>query len=496
MRATTVSESQRAEKSDSEPPVVPPPTPVVGTELGPYRLTALLGSGGMGMVFVGEHMLLGRRMAIKVLLPDLAMRMDIVQRFFKEARSANEIANENIVEIFDFVQAPGGLSYLVMELLSGHDVGVAVQNEGPFKLKRTLHIIRQVASALAAAHEKRIVHRDLKPENIFLIRRGTDADFVKLLDFGLAKVSESMSGIPENTQVGTIMGTPEYMSPEQAMGVPVDVRSDIYSLAIVLYWMITGNLPFEGSSFEQQRKARVSAPAPALPAVSQAGEPIPPELAALVARSLRRPPEDRPQNGREFLEALDKLPPLPDFPSLPPPPPRPKKVSIPPAQDATVEESRPGSEPPPESHRARWIAVGSVVLIAGGLAALLLRPTRPPPPLVRPPPVRTTPIPTQPAFGLNLSAAHPRPDRRGRQRLRRHAHLRGSPGHARARAAAPTRARLERSDGARPAPPRRQGPHHPAQTEGEGHPPEAHWRNENTRALAPLPPNDGKTVGW
>jgi serine/threonine-protein kinase len=398
VRATTVSEPQIEEEVTQQVP----PTPVVGTELGPYRLTALLGSGGMGMVFVGEHMMLGRRMAIKVLLPDLALRLDIIQRFFKEARSANEIAHENIVEIFDFVQAPGGLSYLVMELLSGHDVGIAVANEGPFKLKRTLHIIRQVASALAAAHEKRIVHRDLKPENIFLIRRAGDADFVKLLDFGLAKVSESMSGIPENTQVGTIMGTPEYMSPEQAMGVPVDVRSDIYSLAIVLYWMICGTLPFEGSSFEQQRKARVSFPAPALPAVSNAGEPVPAELIALVARCLSRPPEDRCQNGREFLAAIDALPPLADFPSLPPPPPRAKAASIPPT---AVPDSQPDSEAPSRSHRGRWIAVASIAVVAAGIAGFVAFQQHPPP--ARPMPV-THPGPP-PGAGLDPDTASANP---------------------------------------------------------------------------------------
>jgi len=360
-----------------DPPAGPPPAPVVGTELGPYRLSALLGSGGMGMVFIGEHRMLGRRMAIKVLLPDLASRIDIIQRFFKEAKSANEIAHENIVEIFDFVQQADGLSYLVMELLSGHDLGIAVANEGPFKLKRTLHIIRQVAAALAAAHDKRIVHRDLKPENIFLIRRQNDPDFVKLLDFGLAKVPESTTGIPSSTQTGVVMGTPEYMSPEQAMGVPVDVRSDIYSLAIVLYWLISGKLPFDGASFEQQRRARVSSPAPPLPPVSAAGEPVPPELVALIARCLARPPEDRCQNGREFLAALDKLPAIAETPSVPPAAPtRHATVSSPP--DA-VTSSAPAIR---ARHPGRWIALagfGVAAAVAIGWAA-----TRPSVPVTKP----------------------------------------------------------------------------------------------------------------
>ncbi|MHB8418643.1 MAG: serine/threonine-protein kinase [Myxococcales bacterium] len=364
---------------------------MVGTELGPYRLVALLGSGGMGMVFVGEHRMLGRRMAIKVLLPDLASRLDIVQRFFKEAKSANEIAHENIVEIFDFVQQPDGISYLVMELLSGHDLGVAAANEGPFKLSRTLRITRQIAAALAAAHDKRIVHRDLKPENIFLIRRQNDPDFVKLLDFGLAKVPESQTGIPSSTQTGVVMGTPEYMSPEQAMGVSVDVRSDIYSLAVVLYWLVSGKLPFDGASFEQQRRARVSSPAPPLPPLSAAGEPVPPELAALVARCLARPPEDRCQNGREFLEALEKLPVPLQSPSLPPAPG--------PAAPTGSPSTAPKRSVPPRRRLGRWAVVAGVAAAsAAGIGWVVTRPSAPAKPAAPPPrPVAQAAAPPPPA---------------------------------------------------------------------------------------------------
>ncbi len=371
----------------------PPPAPIVGTELGPYRLVSLLGSGGMGMVFVGEHRMLGRRMAIKVLLPDLASRLDIIQRFFKEAKSANEIAHENIVEIFDFVQQPDGLSYLVMELLSGHDLGIAVANEGPFKLARTLHVTRQVAAALAAAHDKRIVHRDLKPENIFLIRRQNDPHFVKLLDFGLAKVPESTTGIPSSTQTGVVMGTPEYMSPEQAMGVPVDVRSDIYSLAVVLYWLISGKLPFDGASFEQQRRARVSAPAPPLPPVSAAGEPVPPELAALVARCLARPPEDRCQNGREFLQALDVLPVAASAAS----------PSLPPAPLPTTA----GESPPRPRRHGRWIALtGLGAALALGIGWVVLRAHTP-----AKAPSRTSRLAARPSAPSPVPEPAPRPAR-------------------------------------------------------------------------------------
>ena len=278
----------------------------VGDALGSYRLIEWLGAGGMGMVFVGEHALLGRRVALKVLHPQLAQDPDIIRRLFREARAINAIAHPNIVEIFDCVQSPDGADHLVMELLVGKDLEAAVEAEGPFPLARTLGICRQIASALAAAHAQGIIHRDLKPENVYLIARGGDPNFVKLLDFGLAKLLEPGPGL-DATRAGTILGTPEYMSPEQSVGDAVDARSDIYSLAVLAYALLADRLPFEGDSLGAQRAARLRRTAPPLPATSAAGDVLPAKLGPLIGRCLALDPGDRCQSMAELLLELTAL---------------------------------------------------------------------------------------------------------------------------------------------------------------------------------------------
>ncbi|MHB8417096.1 MAG: serine/threonine-protein kinase [Myxococcales bacterium] len=278
--------------------------PAVGDRLGAYQLVAKLGSGGMGTVFVGEQVTVGKRMALKVLHPSYAQDAEVIGRLFREARAVNQIAHENLVEIFDFVQG-SDLAYLVMELLEGRDLGTAARAEAPFSLQRTLGIVRQVASALVAAHGQQIVHRDLKPENVFLVRRAGREDFVKLLDFGLAKVLDSVQDA-EVTRAGTILGTPEYMSPEQSVGEPVDERTDIYSLAILVYHLVAGTLPFEGASLGELRAARLQRAAPALPEVTPGGERVPEGLRALVARCLALDPNARCQTMREVLAEIEK----------------------------------------------------------------------------------------------------------------------------------------------------------------------------------------------
>ncbi len=278
--------------TNPRPPLAP------GTEVGSYRILDLLGTGGMGEVYLAEHRTLGRKVALKMLLPELAGSPDVVTRFFNEAKVVNQINHEHIVEIVDFVQEPGGYNYFIMEQLEGCDLAKA-RVDGPFTLARIRHVIGQACTALAATHEKGIVHRDLKPENIFLIQRGRDHDFVKLLDFGIAK----LSGVKQ-TVAGMVLGTPEYMSPEQAAGRPVDFRSDLYSLAVVMYWMLADRLPFRVESWsELMHKQAHEVPDP-LPSKSAAGEPIPPALARLVATCLDRDPAKRVQSAAEILEVL------------------------------------------------------------------------------------------------------------------------------------------------------------------------------------------------
>jgi serine/threonine protein kinase len=212
----------------------------VGSDIGAYRLQQLLGTGGMGQVYLAEHRKLGRQVAIKLLLPDRSEDPEMVRRFFHEARVVNQIKHENIVEIFDFIEEVGGFNYLIMEFLEGQDLTQTRRRDGAFKIQRTLHILEQVCSALQAAHSKGVVHRDLKPDNIFLIHRTGQDDFVKLLDFGIAKMN-AVTAL--KTNVGAVLGTPIYMSPEQAEGRAVDGRSDLYSLGVLLHWMLFDALP-------------------------------------------------------------------------------------------------------------------------------------------------------------------------------------------------------------------------------------------------------------
>jgi serine/threonine protein kinase len=278
--------------TNPRPPLAP------GTELGSYRILDLLGAGGMGEVYLAEHRALGRRVALKMLLPELAGSPELVTRFFNEAKAVNQINHEHIVEIVDFVQDPGRYNYLIMELLEGCHLSKARQ-DGPFTLARIRHVIGQACAALAASHDKGIVHRDLKPENIFLIQRGRDHDFVKLLDFGIAK----LSGVKQ-TVAGMVLGTPEYMSPEQAAGRPVDYRSDIYSLGVVMYWMLSDQLPYRAESWsELMRQQATEAPAQLLD-TSAADEVIPRSLAKLIFTCLDREPAKRVQSTAEIVEVL------------------------------------------------------------------------------------------------------------------------------------------------------------------------------------------------
>jgi serine/threonine-protein kinase len=291
--------------SDKTPPVAPGAAVHIGDRLGAYRIVSQLGSGGMGTVFVGQHELIGRKVALKVLHPAYALNPEIARRFLQEAQLANSVASENIVEVEDFVSTPEGLCYLVMELLSGSDLAGTVAADGILPLARSLAIVRQVAQALSVAHRERIIHRDLKPENIFLVQGPEKRDAVKLLDFGLAKLNESRV-TPESTQVGAVLGTPAFMSPEQALGLNMDHRTDIYSLGIVLYWLLSGELPFKGASLSAQREAR-KLPAPPLPKKTPTGEPIPAALAELVTECLDPERAARPSAMRFVIERIDAI---------------------------------------------------------------------------------------------------------------------------------------------------------------------------------------------
>ncbi|MEQ9081005.1 MAG: serine/threonine-protein kinase [Sandaracinaceae bacterium] len=227
--------------------------PMIGTILSErYKILKQIGEGGMGLVYEAEHVAIGKRVALKVLRDDFSGRPEVVERFKQEARSASRIGNDHIVDISDFGTTPSGASYFVMELLEGEDLAEVLQREGQLPLARAADIILQCCKALGAAHSKGIVHRDMKPENIFLTERDGRHDFVKIVDFGIAKMSDiETDGAPGRklTKTGMIFGTPEYMSPEQAAGKELDHRVDVYALAVILFEMLTGRVPFVGDTF-------------------------------------------------------------------------------------------------------------------------------------------------------------------------------------------------------------------------------------------------------
>jgi len=216
-----------------------------------YHLLDQLGAGGMGTVYLAEHVTIGKRLAIKVLSREFAHKKELVERFLQEARAASMIAHENVVEITDFGRTPDESVFFVMEHLSGEDLSATIAREGPLPWSRVKPIALQICMALEAAHAKGVIHRDMKPENCFRIARSSNQDFIKVLDFGIAKISnEDVTGANKGlTKTGMIFGTPEYMSPEQAQGMRVDHRADIYAVGVILYECLTGKTPFTSDTF-------------------------------------------------------------------------------------------------------------------------------------------------------------------------------------------------------------------------------------------------------
>jgi serine/threonine-protein kinase len=280
-----------------------PPGMVVGS----YRLLSVLGEGGMGIVYLAEHVTLKRRVALKILLKQHAHNQAAVQRFFAEARAVNEIAHDHIIEITDFFAESGDDKYYVMELLEGSELADELRN-GLLEPQRTLGIAVQVAEALAAVHDGGIIHRDLKPANIFLTERGGQTDYVKLLDFGIAKLSGGIEGASlAKTSTGAILGTPQYMSPEQLDGQAVDHRSDIYSFGLILYEMTTGRRPFPGSSIGELVIKHMTVKPPRPTKIKDLPHAVPQALEDLTLTCLEKDPDRRPQSMHEVAARLRAL---------------------------------------------------------------------------------------------------------------------------------------------------------------------------------------------
>lgn len=252
-----------------------------------YRVEALLGEGGMGLVYRATHTGLNKTLAIKVLRSENVRDQEVLARFRREAESASNIGNEHIVDINDFGTMPDGSTYFVMECLEGLDLIDAIDAVQRLHEKRAIHIARQICVALGAAHDAGIVHRDLKPENVFLIRRGEDEDFVKVLDFGIAKVANRPHRL---TRDGEVLGTPHYMSPEQCAGDQIDHRTDIYALGVLLYEMVTGHVPHDADTMMGiLTKQMYEDPVPPRVRVSKLSA----ELERIIMRSLEKKPAQR-----------------------------------------------------------------------------------------------------------------------------------------------------------------------------------------------------------
>ena len=293
--------------------------------IGNYHIQEVLGRGGMGTVFSGEHVYIGKKVAVKILHPQFAKYDDALKRFLREARAASSINHPNICDVTDFGPMPDGGVYFVMEYLDGTSLEDLIDSQGAMPLHRCLNIANQMALALASAHDEGIIHRDLKPDNIMLVKKpgrrelvkvvtnnddGTSStkiviekeeeyDYVKILDFGIAKVLTPESSPPSKTLAGAVFGTPEYMSPEAAKGENIDFRSDIYSVGVILFDMICGRPPFEAEASAEVLAMHINT-APPLPSKVAPHCEITPLAEALIMRAMAKDPDKRYQSFDEF----------------------------------------------------------------------------------------------------------------------------------------------------------------------------------------------------
>jgi hypothetical protein len=283
-----------------------------------YHVVKKLGEGGMGQVYLAEHVKMGRRSAIKVMNPSMVHDPDAVARFNREASNASRITHPNVCAIYDFGETPDGLIYLAMEFIEGEPLTDLLEREGALPLARAADIFRQTADALQAAHDLGIVHRDLKPDNIMLTRRkgAGGGDTVKVVDFGIAKAIGGDESGQKVTKTGLVIGTPEFMSPEQLSGDTLDGRSDLYSLALVLYRMLTGKLPFEATTVQETMIKRLT-DEPTKLADARSDLAFPPGLQPVLDTALARTPAERYQSVAKFAADVGAITGRPGTGSVP-----------------------------------------------------------------------------------------------------------------------------------------------------------------------------------
>jgi serine/threonine-protein kinase len=374
--------------------------PLVGsTLLERVRIVRPIARGGMGKVYYGEQVRMKRPCAIKILDPRLAGDADTAEfarRFLLEASTAAKLTHPNVVTIFDYGETDDGNCFIAMEYLEGRSLSDELKRSGRIPPERAIHIAKQVCRALREAHALGVVHRDMKPGNVFLVKQDDDDDFAKVLDFGLVKETSSGEG-QDYTQIGQIMGSPRYMAPEQVQGKPVDARTDIYSLGVMLYAMLAGKPPFDKATELATMMAQVSDPPPPLASVAP-DVALPPGLDAVVMKCLAKKPDDRFASMEELVTAL----------------------KLRPGMMTTSSDS--GGQPAPPLAASTGVLVQapakrgamSVVLVVAavlgvGLTALLLMREASPPPVASPmaaAPPPASPLPPPPASTV---AAPPKP---------------------------------------------------------------------------------------
>jgi len=274
-----------------------------------YHIMKKLGEGGMGQVYLAEHVKMGRKSALKVMHPGMKADVDAISRFNREAANASRIAHPNVAAVYDFGETPDGIIYLAMEFVDGPPLTKVIEEQGALPPKRAAEIVRQVAEALAVAHDMSIVHRDLKPDNIMVAKTRDGGDLVKVVDFGIAKAAGNDA--QKVTKTGLVVGTPEYMSPEQLAGDKLDGRSDLYSLGLVAYNMLTGKLPFPSDSAQESMIMRLTdAPKPLAEMKPEVAWPA--DVQQVMDKALARDVTQRYRNatelGNALYRAIDRMP--------------------------------------------------------------------------------------------------------------------------------------------------------------------------------------------
>lgn len=277
---------------------------LTGVKIGEYEISARVGVGGMGAVYEGRQPLIGKRVAVKVLLPTLSNEKELVERFLAEARSVNEIRHRGIVDIFSFGQLPTGEHYFVMEFLEGEAFDKIIKKRSPLGLAEALAWVDEMLDALDAAHAAGIIHRDIKPSNLFLVNTGRGKPYVKLLDFGIAKLGALPGESTPQTRASVILGTPDYISPEQARGKAISPQTDLYAIGCVIFEMVTGERVFKGENTLQTMWMHVEDQPPR---PSSLRPDIPPELDDAILWALEKDPANRPPSAAELKDRLAQI---------------------------------------------------------------------------------------------------------------------------------------------------------------------------------------------